>query len=328
MDVAVFNAKPYDVTYLRAANADAHGLRFLEPRLTAETALLARGFPAVACFVNDDLDAQVLAVLARGGTRLVALRAAGFNNVDVATARDLGLCVATVPAYSPYAVAEHAVALILALNRKIHRAYARVREGNFSLDGLVGFDLHGRTVGIVGTGRIGTVFARIMAGFGCRLLGSDPVVSQDCVALGVDYLPLDGLLGESDVVALFAPLTGETHHLLGGKAFAAMRRGAMLVNVSRGALVDASAAIAALKSGQLGALAIDVYEEEADLFFEDRSGRVLLDDTLARLLTFPNVLVTGHQGFFTDDALREIATTTLANVSAFARDGRTPNDVT
>jgi D-lactate dehydrogenase len=328
MRTVVFNVKPYDERYLRAANArEGHDLVFLEPRLSAETVALAAGFPAVACFVNDVLDAGVLRALAAGGTRLVALRSAGFNNVDLEVAREVGIRVTRVPAYSPHAVAEHAVALLLTLNRKTHRAYARVREGNFSLQGLVGFDLHGKTVGIVGTGRIGAVFARIMAGFGCRLLASDPRPSDACRELGVTYVDLDDLLPAADIVALFAPLTPATHHLVDAAAFARMKPGAMLVNPSRGALIDAAAAIGALKSGRLGSLAIDVYEEEADLFFEDLSDRVLQDDVLARLLTFPNVLVTGHQGFFTHEALTQIAATTLANVTAFAQEGRTPHDV-
>jgi D-lactate dehydrogenase len=317
--VAVFSTKPYDREFLEAANArHGHELAFLEPRLTAETAPLAHGYEAVCAFVNDQLSAPVLRTLAEGGTRLVALRSAGFNNVDVPAAHALGMTVTRVPAYSPYAVAEHAVGLILSLNRKIHRAFNRVREGNFSLDGLLGFDLHGRTVGIVGTGKIGEAFARIMAGFGCRLLAADPYPRPEVEALGARYVPLDTLLAGSDVVALHCPLTPETHHLVNAASLERMRDGVMLINTGRGALVDTSAVIAALKAGKIGALGLDVYEEEAELFFEDRSGDVITDDVFARLLTFPNVLITAHQGFFTADALRNIAETTLESVSAYA----------
>jgi D-lactate dehydrogenase len=317
--VAVFSTKRYDREFLEAANArHGHELAFLEPRLTAETAPLAHGYEAVCAFVNDQLSAPVLRTLAEGGTRLVALRSAGFNNVDVPAAHALGMTVTRVPAYSPYAVAEHAVGLILSLNRKIHRAFNRVREGNFSLDGLLGFDLHGRTVGIVGTGKIGEAFARIMAGFGCRLLAADPYPRPEVEALGARYVPLDTLLAGSDVVALHCPLTPETHHLVNAASLERMRDGVMLINTGRGALVDTSAVIAALKAGKIGALGLDVYEEEAELFFEDRSGDVITDDVFARLLTFPNVLITAHQGFFTADALRNIAETTLASVSAYA----------
>jgi D-lactate dehydrogenase len=260
--------------------------------------------------------------------RMVALRCAGFNNVDLAHAAQLGIGVGRVPEYSPHAVAEHTVALVLTLNRKIHRAHARVREGNFALDGLLGFDLHGRTVGVVGTGKIGECFLRIMAGFGCTLLAHDPVANPACQALGVRYVPLDELLRESDVVSLHCPLTPKTHHLIDGAALARMKRGAMLVNTSRGAVVDTRAVIGALKSGALGSLGIDVYEEEADLFFEDLSDRFIRDDVFARLLTFPNVLITGHQAFFTQEALAAIAATTLANLDAFEARGTPEHPVT
>jgi D-lactate dehydrogenase len=318
MRIAVFSSKPYDrQSFAEAAGEHPHELIFLEPRLTPETAPLAAGFPAVCAFVNDRLDAQVLEQLAAGGTRLIALRSAGFNHVDVPTARRLGITVTRVPAYSPYAVAEHAVAIILSLNRRLHRAYARVREGNFALEGLLGFDMHGRTVGVVGTGKIGTVFARIMAGFGCRLIGFDPHPSDQCVQLGMRYAALEEVLAESDIIALHAPLTPATHHLIDADAIARMKDGVMLINTSRGALVDTRAVIEGLKSGRIGALGLDVYEEEENLFFEDLSDRVIADDVFSRLLTFPNVLITGHQGFFTEEALRNIAATTLGNVTAF-----------
>jgi D-lactate dehydrogenase len=327
--LAVFSTKPYDRRSLEQANAGhGHDLTFLEPRLIPETAGLAAGFPAVCAFVNDDLGPQVLNALASGGTELVALRSAGFNNVDVHRATELGITVARVPAYSPHAVAEHAVALILALNRRIHRAYARVREGNFALEGLMGFDLDGRTVGIVGTGKIGTVFARIMAGFGCRLLAVDPFPNDGCRALGVEYVELERALAESDVIALHTPLTPETHHLIDDRALHQMKPGAMLINTSRGAIVDTAATIEALKDGRLGYLGIDVYEEEGDLFFEDLSDEVIRDDVFMRLLTFPNVLVTAHQAFFTEEAVRRIAETTLENVTAFERGDGTVHRVT
>ncbi len=319
MRTAVFSTKAYDEQYLSAANEPhGHPLTFLEARLTPFTATLAHGFDCVCAFVNDDLSAPVLEVLAEGGTRLIALRSAGYNHVDVAAAERFGLTVVRVPRYSPYAVAEHAVALILALNRKTHRAYSRVREGNFALSGLLGFDLHGRTVGVVGTGAIGTVFATIMLGFGCRVLASDPSVNPELAAAGVAAVTLEELLRESDIVALHCPLTPETFHLVNAKTLALTKPGVMLINTSRGALVDTVAAIEALKSGHLGHLGIDVYEEEADLFFEDLSDRVITDDVFSRLLTFPNELVTGHQAFFTEEALEHIAATTIENITAVA----------
>lgn len=325
--VAVFSTKPYDRQSLQAANAGRHELVFFEPRLSSETLPLAEGFPAICAFVHDALDRACLEQLARGGLRLVALRSAGFNNVDLAAAGELGVTVARVPAYSPHAVAEHAVALILAVNRRLHRAYLRVREGNFSLDGLLGFDLYGRTVGVIGTGRIGTVFARIMTGFGCRILAADPYPNDDIVDLGGEYVDHDRLFAESDIIALHAPLTPETYHLVDRTALAKMKRGVMLINTSRGALIDTAAVIEALKDGQVGQLGIDVYEEEADLFFEDLSGAVIQDDVFARLLTFPNVFVTAHQAFFTEEALRRIAETTLANIDAFEQSGRPAHEV-
>ena len=328
MRVAVFSTKPYDRHFLDAANASVrHELAYLEPRLTIETAALARGTTAVCAFVNDALPAEVLQALAAGGIRLVALRCTGFNNVDLAAARRLGITVARVPEYSPHAVAEHAVALVLALNRNIHRAYARVREGNFALEGLLGFDMKGRTVGVVGTGRIGATFARILAGFGCTILAVDPAPDAACIAAGVRYVELSELLATSDIVSLHCPLTPATHHLIDAAALARLRPGAMLINTSRGAVIDTPAVIAALKDGRLGHLGLDVYEEEADLFFEDLSDKVIQDDVFARLLSFPNVLVTGHQAFFTADALQGIAGITIANITAFERDGRAVHEI-
>jgi D-lactate dehydrogenase len=326
--VAVFSTKPHDRRFLEAANADAgHQLVFLEPRLSCETASLAAGATCVCAFVNDRLDADVIAQLAGRGVGLVALRSAGFNHVDLAAAETAGIAVARVPAYSPHAIAEHTVALILTLNRKTHRAYNRVREGNFALEGLIGFDLDGKTVGIVGTGLIGEVVARIMTGFGCRVVACDPAPNPGCEALGVRYVAIEDLLSGSDIITLHCPLTPATHHLIDARALGRMKRGAMLINTSRGAVVDARAAIRGLKDGTIGSLGLDVYEEEAGLFFEDMSDRIIPDDVFARLLTFPNVLITGHQGFFTEEALTAIADTTIANITAFARDGRALHEV-
>ncbi len=322
MRVAVFSTRPYDRDSLERANAAGrHGLQFLQARLDASTVAAATGALAVCAFVNDRLDAGVLQALHAQGTRLVALRCAGFNQVDLQAAARLGIAVARVPEYSPHAVAEHTVALVLALNRKIHRAYNRVREGNFALEGLLGFDLHGRTVGVIGTGKIGECFARIMAGFGSRLLAFAPRPNPEVEALGARYVALPELLAGSDIVSLHCPLTPTTRHLIDAAALAAMKPGAMLINTSRGAVIDTRAVIAALKAGTLGSLGLDVYEEEGDLFFRDLSDEVLHDDVFARLLTFPNVLVTGHQGFFTEDALAEIARITLANLDAFEAGG-------
>jgi D-lactate dehydrogenase len=320
MRIAVFSAKPHDRTHLTAAagrDGTGHQLAFLEPRLTAQTAALVEGHDAVCVFVNDEVDAEALAVLADRGVRLVLTRSAGFNHIDVGRAGELGIVVARVPAYSPYAVAEHALALLLALNRKLHRAYARVRDQNFSLTGLEGFDVHGKTVGIVGTGTIGTVFARLIRGFHCEVLAYDPAPSEEILRLRGTYVELDELFERSQVVSLHCPLTAETHHMVDTERFARMPAGALLVNTSRGGLIDSAAAVESLKSAHLGGLAIDVYEEEADLFFEDRSEQILTDDTFARLLSFPNVLVTSHQAFFTREALANIADTTIGNATAF-----------
>ena len=328
MRVAVFSTHEFDRRFFDEANGrHQQQLHYFEARLTPATAALAHGYPAVCAFVNDQLNADVLRALTSGGTKLIALRSAGFNHIDVAAARDLGLTVARVPAYSPHAVAEHTVALILTLNRKIHRAHARVREGNFVLDGLLGFDMHGRTAGIVGTGRIGTVVARILLGFGCRVVAYDVHPSDECAALGVSYVTLDEVWAESDIVTLHSPLTPETRHLIDEQAIARMKRGVMIINTGRGALVDTAALIAGLKSGHIGYLGLDVYEEEEQLFFRDLSSEVLQDDVFARLLTFPNVVVTAHQAFFTREALRGISETTLGNISAFEQGRRSGNEL-
>lgn len=318
MKIGFFNARPYDRQFFDAANAAVgHEIEYFEDRLTHQTASLAAGFESVCCFVNDDLGAAAVERLAAGGTRLIALRCAGFNHVDLSAARRFGVAVARVPAYSPNAVAEHTVALMLALNRKIHRAYNRVREGNFSLDGLLGFDFAGKLIGVVGTGQIGAIVVRIMHGFGCCVLAHDVQPNPECERLGALYVPLEELLARSDIVTLHCPLTPQTRHLINAERLALMKAGVMLINTSRGALVDTRAAILALKTGRLGALGIDVYEEESGLFFEDLSNRVIQDDVFTRLLTLPNVLVTGHQAFFTAEALAKIAEVTLENVRAF-----------
>jgi D-lactate dehydrogenase len=328
MKVAVFSTKSYDRTFLEAANVGGkHDLVFFEPRLNLETSVLAAGFPAVCAFVNDSLDAKTLLSIAEKGVRLLALRSAGFNHVDLAAARDLHLTLLRVPAYSPYAVAEHAVALILSLNRRIHRAYNRVREGNFALDGLLGFDLHGKTVGIVGTGRIGAITAQILHGFGCRLVGYDVYQNPDCLALGMEYVALPELFAASDIVSLHCPLIPETYHLIGAEAIGQMKPGMMLINTSRGQLIDTKAVTKALKSGIIGYLGLDVYEQETDLFFEDLSNHVIQDDVFQRLLTFPNVLITGHQAFFTEEALKNIAETTIANITDFEQGRPCPNQI-
>ncbi|PZQ52188.1 MAG: hydroxyacid dehydrogenase [Rhodovulum sulfidophilum] len=322
MRVAVFSTKPYDRDSLAAGDgAERHAWQFWDEKLTAESARLAEGAEAVCVFVNDDLSRPVLRRLAELGVRLVALRCAGYNNVDLAAAAALGLAVARVPAYSPHAVAEHALALVMTLNRKTHRAFNRVRDGNFALDGLLGSDLAGKTAGVVGTGLIGAVLARILTGFGCEVLASDPYPNPDCLALGVGYVPVAELFARSDIVTLQCPLTPETHHLVNDASIATMKPGVMIVNTSRGAIIDTRAAIRGLKSGVIGGLALDVYEEEAGIFFEDLSGQILKDDVLARLMTFPNVLITAHQGFFTREALAAIAGTTARNLAAFEATG-------
>ncbi|MEM9082224.1 MAG: 2-hydroxyacid dehydrogenase [Planctomycetota bacterium] len=329
MRVAVFSARSYDRESLIAANKQAgspHELDFLDvpggaltgPRLTPRTAALAKDHDALIAFTNDQLDRETLTALAEQECTCIALRCAGFNNLDLEAARELGFLVGRVPAYSPHAVAEHAVALILALNRKLHRAFNRVREHNFSLAGLLGFDLNGKTVTIVGTGAIGAVLARIMLGFGCRVLAVDPVPNPSLIELGITYHELDDALPETDILCLKCPLTEQTHHLINERTLALLKPGAMLVNTARGAIVDTPALIRALKSEHLSAVALDVYEEEEDLFFEDRSQSILTDDLFARLLTFPNVLITSHQAFFTKEAVNAIAETTIANLTAMA----------
>ncbi len=324
MKIACFSTQPYDREFLIGASQDQLEWTFYETKLNRRTAALAAEHQGVCCFVNDQLGRPTLARLKEFGVQAVALRCAGFNNVDLEACEEFGLRVGRVPAYSPYAVAEHTVGLLLCLNRKLHKAYNRVREGNFSLVGLLGFDLRGKTVGVVGTGKIGSVVVDILKGFGCQVLAYDPYPSRE----DLTYVPLDQLLERSRVVTLHCPLTPETHHLIDARALEKMQPGAILVNTSRGGLVDTPAVIAALKSGHLGGLALDVYEEEGDLFFRDLSSRVITDDIFARLQTFPNVVISGHQAFFTREALEAISQTTVANLTAFLKGKPCPNELT
>jgi D-lactate dehydrogenase len=317
MKVLVYSVRSYDKESLTSANKEKHELHFTEARLDEHTAMMAKGYPAVCCFADDRIDAKVLRELKKNGVSLVALRATGFNNVDLQTAAKLGMTVMRVSRYSPYAVAEYAVGLMLTLNRKIHRAYERVREGNFLLDGLLGFDIHGKIVGIVGTGKIGSVLSRILHGFGCNLLGYDVRENPECLAAGMRYVTLEELLKQSDIVSLHAPLTPETSHMINSRTLSLMKPGAMLINTSRGALVDSRALISALKKRRLSAAGLDVYEEESNIYFRDLSDEVITDDVIMRLTTFPNVIVTGHQAFFTREALDTIAETTISNITDF-----------
>lgn len=328
MKTAFFSTKPYDRRFFLDTNqAYGHDLTFFEPRLTPNTVALAEDFPAVCVFINDDLQAETLRAIAHSGTHLIALRCAGFNNVDLPVAQELGLKVVRVPAYSPYAVAEHAVGLILMLNRKLYRAYNRVRDDNFALNGLLGFDLYGKTVGIVGTGKIGQCFAQIMKGFGCRLLAYDVYQNPACLEMGVTYVDLPILLAQSDIISLHCPLLPATYHLINAESLQHLKPGSMLINTSRGGLIDTRAVIDAIKSGRLGYLGTDVYEEEEGLFFEDLSDEVIQDETFQLLQSFPNVVITAHQAFFTQEALANIAETTLANIATVAAGQPCDNEV-
>ncbi|SHG90710.1 D-lactate dehydrogenase [Chryseolinea serpens] len=318
MKITFFSTQSYDKTFFESHNKDfGFEIDFFEVALTEQTVNLAAGAQAVCVFVNDRVNAAVLEKLAALGVIIIALRCAGFNNVDLAAAAKRGLPVVRVPAYSPHAVAEHAVAMMLTLNRKTHKAYNRIREQNFSLAGLLGFDLFGKTVAVIGTGNIGQVFCRIMLGFGCRVLAYD-VVEQDALKqAGVTYLPLDDVLPQADVLSLHCPLNEHTKYLVNDKTLGRMKPGAMLINTSRGGLIDTQSVILALKSGHLGALGVDVYEQEESLFFRDLSDHIVTDDVIMRLISFPNVLITAHQGFFTQEALTQIAQVTLGNLKAF-----------
>lgn len=319
MKIAFFSVHAFEKPFLIAANERyGHDLHFFESRLTSETAQLTKSFEAVSCFVTDELNKAAIDKLAKEDVKLIALRTAGFNHVDIRAAKEKGICVLRVPAYSPHAVAEFTVGMILTLNRKIHRAYYRVRENNFSLDGLMGFELYGKTVGIIGTGKIGAIFAKIMHGFGCKLLAHDPIHNPDCEKLGVHYVGLDELYQLSDIISLHCPLLRETEHIINAKAIEKMKPHVMIINTGRGKLLDTAAVIHALKRQKIGYLGIDVYEEEENLFFEDLSETIIQDDVFARLQTFPNVLITGHQAFFTEKAVTNIAETTLKNIHDFS----------
>jgi D-lactate dehydrogenase len=328
MKVAVFSAKKYDRELLDAANERFdHDLVYFDSRLEPDTAKLAAGFPAVCVFVNDDAGPMVLETLAKTGTKLVATRSTGFNHIDLKAAAALGIKAVRVVDYSPHSVAEFAVGLLLALNRKIHRAYNRTRDGNFELDGLLGFDLHGKCVAVLGTGKIGRVFAKIMVGFGCHVLGYDKYRSEEFEKIGGRYVEPEEIGERADVLSLHLPLTPETHHIIDADRLSYFKRGALLVNTSRGGLIDTEAAIEALKRGQLGGLAIDVYEQEEELFFEDHSSDIIPDDVIQRLVSFPNVILTGHQAFFTREAVGTISATTLASISDFEHGRPLGNEV-
>ena len=330
MRIAVFATKAYDRRFLDQANVGfGHALTYFEHRLEGATARLAEGFDAVCVFVNDRLDADTLRQLAQAGVRAVALRCAGYNNVDLPAAEALGLTVIRVPAYSPEAVAEFTIALLLAMDRRIPRAWARVRENNFALDGLIGRNLWGRTAGVIGTGRIGALVARALRlGFGCEVLAHDLVADRALEAAGVRYVDRETLMRRADIISLHCPLTPETRHLIDARAIAEARPNVMIVNTSRGALIDTAALIEGLKSRRIGGVALDVYEQEGDLFFEDLSNEIVQDDIFQRLLTFPNVLVTGHQAFLTEEALSAIAETTLSGLAALERGEPAENQVT
>jgi D-lactate dehydrogenase len=323
MKVAIFSSKTYDREYLNCANvslnSNAHELIFYDAPLNINTALLAKNCTAVCCFVNDQLDAHVIEALANEGVKLIALRCAGFNQVDVAATKKFGITLARVAEYSPHAVAEHTLGLILMLNRNLHRAHNRIRENDYSLDGLLGFDLVNKTVAIIGTGKIGQVLTTIMLGLGCKIVAFDIKPNTNLIAKGVRYLSLDDIWSQADIISLHCPLTPETHHLINSTTLAKMKEGVMLINTGRGGLIDTPAVVAALKSKKIGYLGLDVYEEESDLFFEDKSNQLLQDDVFARLLTFPNVVITGHQAFFTREALSAISKITMENITYFER---------
>lgn len=318
MKIAVFSSKPYDEKQLNAALASANTslleLTFFEPKLTQKTTNLAQGFDGVCCFVNDILDSQVIETLAGWGIKIIAMRCAGYNNVDIEACKKHSVAVARVPEYSPNAIAEHALALILDLNRNIHRAYSRIRENDYSLHGLMGFDIKGKTLSVIGGGRIGLALIKIMKGFECNLFCHDPMPSKELLAADIELVSLNTIWTESDIISLHCPLSKHTHHMINHESLGLMKQGVMLINTSRGGLIDTAAAIQALKTGQLGYLGLDVYEEEANLFFENNTDKILLDDNFARLTTFKNVVITGHQAFFTQEALQAISNTTISNL--------------
>jgi D-lactate dehydrogenase len=317
MKIAFFSTKSYDREFF-SRYVTTHELIYFETPLNEQTANLAAGCNAVCVFVNDKLNSAVIEQLKTIGIKLIALRCAGFNNVNLESAKTNNIKVVRVPAYSPHAVAEHAAALILTLNRKTHKAYNRVREGNFSLERLTGFDLYEKTAGVIGTGKIGQAFCNIMLGFGCKVLAFDLIANKDVAAKGVEYVPLMDVLMHSDIISLHCPLNEQTKHIINKQTIGMMKGGVMLINTSRGGLIDTAAIIESLKNGKIGYLGLDVYEQEEKLFFKDLSESIIQDDVIMRLLSFPNVLITSHQGFFTEEALTQIAQTTLENIDTFA----------
>ena len=328
MKIAFFSAKLYDREFFDADSlSKKHPITYFEMPLNKDTASFTKGFGAICAFVNDKIDAETVQVLATNGIKLIVLRCAGFNNIDLKATQQNGIKVFRVPAYSPEAIAEHAVALILTLNRKTHKAYNRIRDNNFSLEKLTGFNLFDKTVGVVGTGKTGAAFCKIMLGFGCKVIAFDIVENESLKKLGVSYQSFNDLLKTSDVISLHCPLNPQTQHLINEGAFAKMKDGVMLINTSRGAVVDTKEAIKVLKSNKLGYLGIDVYEQEENLFFKDLSESIIQDDVIARLLSFPNVLITAHQGFFTQEALTQIANITLQNVQDFEDGITTDNEI-
>ena len=327
MKIAIFNTKSYDREYLEMANDCKHQLKYLKPELTSDTAGLARGYDGVCAFVNDNIDKDTIQALSDLNIKLIALRCAGFNQVDLEAAQKKGITILRVPAYSPQAVAEHAVALIMALNRKTHKAYNRVREGNFSLEKLMGFDVHNKTIGVVGTGKIGQAFINIMSGFGCKIMAFDHYPNKEMQNKGVEYVELKELFRKSDIISLHCPLTPETYQIINKNTLDQMKKGTMLINTSRGKLINSEDVIEALKSEKLGYLGIDVYSQEENIFFKDLSEQIIYDDAIMRLITFPNVLITSHQAFFTTDALTQIAQTTIQNITDFENGTPSKNEI-
>lgn len=328
MKIAFFSTKKYDRDSFSSLLPDyGYEISFLEAKLDHQSALLAQGHEVVCAFVNDQINAKTLEVLSKGGVKLIALRCAGYNQVDLDKAKELGITIVRVPAYSPEAVAEHTFALILTLSRKTHKAYNRVRESNFSLEGLTGVNIFQKTVGVIGTGAIGRAFCKIALGFGCKVLAFDVIKNEEMEKLGVKYCTLNELFANSEIISLHCPLTPKTHHIINKQSLGKMKDGIMLINTSRGALIDTKAAISALKKGKIGFLGIDVYEQEEDLFFQNLSEQILKDDQISRLMTFPNVLITGHQAFLTKEALHQIAYTTLENIAAFSSGAELLNEV-
>lgn len=326
MKIAVFSTQKYDREFLSAVPTE-HKFVFFEAQLNNDTVNLTQGFDGVCIFVNDHADSEIITELKNNGIKVIALRCAGFNNVDVKAAEKAGIRVVRVPAYSPEAVAEHAVALIMTLNRKTHKAYLRIKENNFSLERLTGFNIYGKTVGVVGTGKIGKAFCKIMLGFGAKVIAYDKFEDEEAKKLGIKYVTFEEVLKNSDIISLHCPLTPETKYIIDWEAFANMKDGVMLINTSRGALINTKDAILALKRGKIGYLGIDVYEQEEHLFYKDLSENIIPDDTIARLMSFPNVMMTSHQGFFTKEALTEIAATTVGNIDCVAQGKPSPNEV-